>query len=187
MWEVTFKILLLILQFVGLATNPMVFKKPPLQKGKLDNGKGPNKKNKSNANTSLFFVATLSQIGIPLINRSQIKAKVRSIPETFTLESTCELPPPPLEDKITMVYILMLETNIVMDIKILEKPKNTLALLIKLEIDGTLGNLFVSTFGPCYLYPLMNILQLLNLFWFIICSSFVYFLLVVHPIGWWKD
>jgi hypothetical protein len=38
MWEVTFKSLLLILQFVGLATNPMVFKKPPSQKGTLNNG-----------------------------------------------------------------------------------------------------------------------------------------------------
>ncbi len=41
MWEVTFKILLSILRFAGLAVNPVVFKKPPLQKGTLDNGKGP--------------------------------------------------------------------------------------------------------------------------------------------------
>ncbi len=187
MWEVTFKSLLLILQFVGLAINPMVFKKPPLQKGTLDNGKSPNNKNKSSANTSLFSVAILLQIGIPLINRSQIKAKARSIVETFIVESTCELPPPPLEDKITRLYILMSETDIVMDKKILEKPKNIMVLLMKLEIDGILGNLFVLAFGSWYHYPLMSTLQLLNLFWFIICSSFVYFLLVAHPIGWWKD
>jgi hypothetical protein len=119
--------------------------------------------------------------------RSQIKAKARSIPQTFIAESTCELPPLPLEDKIAMFYILISEIDIVMDRKILEKPENTLALLIKLEIDGTLGNLFVSTFDPWYLYPLMSTLQLLNLFWFIICSSFVYFLLVAHPTSWWKD
>jgi hypothetical protein len=63
----------------------------------------------------------------------------------------------------------------------MEKKKNTMALLMKLQTDDTLGNLFVSTFGPWYLYPLMSILQLLNPFWFIICSSFVYFLLVAHP------
>ncbi len=122
MWEVTFKSLFLILQFVGLATNLVVFKKPPLQNGTLDNGKSPNKKNKSNANMSLFSTATLPQRGIPLINKSQIKVKARSIAETFTLESTCELPPPPLEDKITRLYIMMSESNIVMDRKILEKP-----------------------------------------------------------------
>jgi len=121
MWEVTFKSLLLILQFVCLATNLVVFKKPLLQKSTLDNGKGPNKKNKSHTNMSLFFATTLPQRGIPLINRSQIKAKARSIVETFTMESTCELRPPPLEDKINGLYILLSEIDIVMDRKILEK------------------------------------------------------------------
>ncbi len=59
MWEVTFKSLLLILWFVGLAANPLVFKKLFLQKGTLDNGKGPNRKNNLNANLSLFFAASL--------------------------------------------------------------------------------------------------------------------------------
>ncbi len=74
----------------------MVFKKPLFKKGTLDNGKGPNRKNKSNANLSLFSVATLPQKGVLLVSRSQIETKVRLIVETFTMESTCGLPPPPL-------------------------------------------------------------------------------------------
>jgi len=70
------------------------------KKGTLDNGKSPNKKNKSNANTSLFSVATLPQRGIPLINRLQIKVKARLIAETFIVESICELPPPLLKTRL---------------------------------------------------------------------------------------
>jgi hypothetical protein len=65
-------------------------------------------KNKSDANMSLFSAATLSQKGIPLANRSQIVAKARSIAETFIVENTYELPPPPpLEVKIIGFYILL--------------------------------------------------------------------------------
>jgi hypothetical protein len=123
------------------------------------------KKNKSDANSFLFSVATLPQKGIPLVSRSQIEAKVKSIAETFIVENTCELPPPPLEVKIIGLYVLLSKTNIVMDKKLLEKPKNTMAFLMKLETNGTLGNLFVSTFGPWYLYPPVSILQLLYLFY----------------------
>jgi hypothetical protein len=185
MWEVTFKSLLLILQFVGLTTNPVVFKKPPLQKGTLDNGKGPSKKNKSDANLFLFSIATLLQRGVPLVSRSQIEAKARLIVETFTMESIYELPPPPLEIKITGLYVLLLKTNIVMDRKLLEKPKNTMALLMKLEIDGILGNLLVSTFGSWYLYPLVSTLQLLYLFYlsFALVSFISYLLLPIPQVG----
>ncbi len=107
MWEVTFKSLISILQFPCLATNLVVFKKPHVQKGTLDNGKGPNRKNKSYANLSLFSIATLLQKGVPPFNISQIEAKARSIAKTFTMESTCELPPPPLEVKIIGFYILL--------------------------------------------------------------------------------
>jgi hypothetical protein len=34
-----------------------------------------------------------------------------------------------------------------MDIKNLEKPKDIMAFLMKIGIDGTLGNMFISTFG----------------------------------------
>jgi hypothetical protein len=37
--------------------------------------------------------------------------------------------------------------DIVMDKKLLEKTEDIIVLLMKLEIDGTLGNLLVSTFG----------------------------------------
>jgi len=103
--------------------------------------------NKLDANLSLFSTTTLQQNGVPPLSRSQIEVKARSIAETFTVESTCELPLPLLEFKITRFYVLLLKKDIVMDKKLLEKPKDTMALLMKLEIDGTLGNLLVSTFG----------------------------------------
>ncbi len=112
----------------------------------------PSRKNKLNANISLFFVATLPQKGIPPLSKSHIEAKARSIIETFTVESTYELPPPLLEVKITRFYILLLEANIVMDKKQLEKLENTMALLMKLETNGTLGNMLVLTFSQWYLY-----------------------------------
>jgi hypothetical protein len=61
MWEITFKSLLSILQFASLVANLLVFKKPRLQNGTLDNGKGPNMENKSDANLSLFSTTILSQ------------------------------------------------------------------------------------------------------------------------------
>jgi hypothetical protein len=104
------------------------------------------------------------------------------------MESTCELLPPSLKVKITRLYVLLSKIDIVMDKKLLEKPKDIMVLLMKLETIGILSNMFVLAFGQWYLYPPVSILQLLYLFWFIICFSFVYFLLVVaHPIGWWKD
>jgi hypothetical protein len=146
MWEVTFKSLLSILRFASLAANLVVFKKPPLQKGTLDNGKGPNMKNKLDVIFSLFSTVTLVQKGLQPLDKSQIEAKARSITKTFTMENTCELPPP-LEIKITRLYVLLLKTYIVMDREISKKPKNTMKFLMKLEIDGTLSNLFVLTFG----------------------------------------
>jgi hypothetical protein len=127
--------------------NLVVFKKPPLQKGTLGNGKGPNKKKKADANMYLFSTATLLQKGVPLFNRSQIEVKARSIAKTFTMESTCERPPPPLEVKIIGLYILLSKIDIVVDRKLLEKPENIMALLMKLETNGTLGNLFISAFS----------------------------------------
>ncbi len=162
----------------------MVFKKPPLQKCTLDNGKNPSRKNKSNENLSLFSAATLSQKGIPPINISQIATRQGQLLKLWLWKI---LLPPSLKVKITRLYVLLLRIGIVMDRKLLEKLEDIMALLMKLETIGTLSNMFVSTFGQWYLYPLVNILQLLYLFWFIICSSFVYFLLVAHPTSWWRD
>jgi hypothetical protein len=70
----------------------------------------------------------------------------------------------------------------------LEKPEDIMVFSMKLETTGTLSNMLVLAFGQWYLYPLVSILQLLYLFWFIICSSFIYLLLeVAHPTGWWRD
>jgi hypothetical protein len=122
-----------------------------------------NMNNKSNANIFLFFAAILPQKGIPPLNKSQIKAKVRLIAKTLIVENTCELPPPLLEIKIIGLYILLLDTNIVMDKKQLEKPKNIMAFLKKLETSGTLGNMLVLTFGQWHFYSPVNTLQLLYL------------------------
>jgi hypothetical protein len=72
------------------------------------------------------------------------------------VESTYELPPPPFEVKIIRLYVMLSKTNIVMDKKLLGKLENTMALLMKLETNGTLGNLLVSTFSQWYLYPPMS-------------------------------
>ncbi len=50
---------------------------------------------------------------------------MRSIVETFTMESSCGLPPLLLEVKINGLYVLLSETNIVMN-KNNWKNKNTL-------------------------------------------------------------
>jgi hypothetical protein len=60
-----------------------------------------------------------------------------------------------------------------MDKKSLEKLEDIMALIMKLETNGNLNDMLFLTFNQWYIYPLVNILQLLYLFWFIICSSFV--------------
>ncbi len=42
----------------------------------------------------------------------------------------------------------------------LEDHEEALALLIRMEIEGTLGNTLVSTFGIWYLFPPMSLLLL---------------------------
>ncbi len=69
------------------------------------------------------------------------------------MEGIYELPPPPFEVKITRLYVMLSKIDIVMDMKLLGKLENTMALLMKLETNGTLGNLLVSTFSHWYLYP----------------------------------
>ncbi len=67
----------------------------------------------------------------------------------------------------------MSKIDIVMDKKSLEKLEDIMALIMKLETNGNLNDMLFLTFNQWYIYPLVNILQLLYLFWFIICSSFV--------------
>jgi hypothetical protein len=143
MWEVDFKSLLSFFHFICLVTNPMPFKKPPLQKTTLDDAKSPNKKNNSNANLSLFSVVILPHKGVQHLSRSEIEVKVRSIVETFTMESSFGLPPFPLEIKINGQYVLLSEKNIVMDRKQLEKQKDIMAPFMKLETNGILSNMLI--------------------------------------------
>jgi hypothetical protein len=47
-----------------------------------------------------------------------------------------------------------------MDQIMFEDPKEALALLMRMETKGTLGNTLVSTFAKWYLFPLVNLLLL---------------------------
>ncbi len=55
------------------------------------------------------------------------------------------------------LYILLSKTNKIMALTMLKDPEETLALLMRMEIEGTLGNTLVSAFGKWYLFPTMNI------------------------------
>jgi len=63
--------------------------------------------------------------------RANVEAKAKAITKSFVVESYYELLPPLTEMKINGLYVLVLETYIVMDKKILEKPEETMALLMK--------------------------------------------------------
>jgi hypothetical protein len=76
-----------------------------------------------------------------------VKAKVKAITKKFIVESSCELPPPLTEVKINGLYVLLSKTNTVINMMILEKPEETMALLMKMEIEVALGNMLVFTFG----------------------------------------
>jgi hypothetical protein len=51
------------------------------------------------------------------------------------------------EVKINGLYVLLSKTNTVINMMILEKPEETMALLMKMEIEVALGNMLVFTFG----------------------------------------
>jgi len=88
---------------------------------------------------------TLSQNGVTHISRANIKAKTKKKIETFTIESTCDLAPPPLEVQMNGLYVLLSEMNKVMALIMLEDLEEALALLMRMETKGTLGNKFVFT------------------------------------------
>jgi hypothetical protein len=78
--------------------------------------------------------------------RVNVEIKAKAIIESFTIKSFYELPPPPAEVKINGLYVLLLQIDIVMDKKILEKSEETMALLMKMETKIILGNVLVSIF-----------------------------------------
>jgi hypothetical protein len=55
------------------------------------------------------------------------------------------------------LYVLLLETDKVMDETMLEDLEKTLILLMKMEIESTLGNTLASTFGKWYLFILVSL------------------------------
>jgi hypothetical protein len=65
--------------------------------------------------------------------KADVEAKAKTIVKSFTIESSCELPPPLAKAKINGLYVLLLETDIMMDKKILEKSEETMVLLMKME------------------------------------------------------
>jgi hypothetical protein len=69
--------------------------------------------------------------------RAYVKAKVKAIAKNFTSESSCELLPPSVEMKINGLYVLLSKIDIVMDMKILEKPKRIMAFFMKMETKAT--------------------------------------------------
>jgi hypothetical protein len=106
--------------------------------------------------------------------RINLEAKAKTIVKSFRVGSSCELLPPLEKVKINGLYVLLSETNIMMDMKILLKPKETMALLMKMETKASLGNMLVSAFGQWYLYSLVNIIRfaIFIYFWFLLLDNF---------------
>ncbi len=100
---------------------------------------------------------TLPQKGVAHVSRIDIEAKARKATETFTIESVCDLAPPPLEIQMNVLYILLSNMNKIMALIMLEDLKEALALFMKMEIEGTLKNTFAFAFGKWYLFPTVNL------------------------------
>jgi hypothetical protein len=84
---------------------------------------------------------------VALQTKVDIEAKARAHVETFIMESSCELPTPPLKVKMRRFYVLLSKTNAIMNRTILEDFEMTMFLSMKMEMNDTLGSAFVSTFG----------------------------------------
>lgn len=69
------------------------------------------------------------------LSREDIEKKAKAMAKTFTVESSCELAPLPLEVMMNGLYVLLSETNVVMSRKVLDDPEETTALLMKMEIE----------------------------------------------------
>jgi len=101
---------------------------------------------------------------MPLRNTTQftkadVKAKAKVIVKNFTVESSCELPLPSAKVKINGLYVLLSETNIMINKKILEKPEKIMVFLMKMETKVILGNMLVSAFGQWYFHPPISIIR----------------------------
>jgi hypothetical protein len=103
---------------------------------------------------------TLSQKDVAHVSRIDIQAKARKTTETFIIESVCDLAPPPMEVQMNGLYILLSKMNKVMAMTMFEDLEEALALLTKMETEGTLRNTLMFTFGKWYLFPIVNLLFL---------------------------
>jgi hypothetical protein len=80
---------------------------------------------------------------------------------SFIVESSCELPHLPAKVKMNGLYVLMSEIDTVMDRTCLEDLESTMNHLMQMEIDMTLSNALLSTFGQWYLCTPTNTFTLL--------------------------
>jgi hypothetical protein len=103
---------------------------------------------------------TLQQRGVAHVSKVDIEAKTRKTNETFTIKSMCDLAPPLMEVQMNALYILLSQKNKTMDQTMFENPKEALTLLMRMEIEHTLRNTLMSTFGQWYLFPLVSLLLL---------------------------
>jgi hypothetical protein len=71
-----------------------------------------------------------------------------------------------MEIQMNVLYILLSNMNKVMALIMLEDLKEALAFLMRMEIEGTLKNTFVSAFGKWYLFPRMNLFLLTHYHYF---------------------
>ncbi|CAM6003026.1 unnamed protein product [Sphagnum balticum] len=107
-----------------------------LEKPATDKVKGPTRQNKCEANLFLFSTGTtLPLMRVQHLSREDIEKKAKAMAKTFTVESSCELAPLPLEVMMNGLYVLLSETNVVMSRKVLDDPEETTALLMKMEIE----------------------------------------------------
>lgn len=107
-----------------------------LEKPATDKVKGPTRQNKCEANLFLFSTGTtLPLMHVQHLRREDIEKKVKAMAKTFTVESSCELAPLPLEVMMNGLYVLLSETNVVMSRKVLDDSEETTALLMKMEIE----------------------------------------------------